>query len=95
MAYAKMYDQNNRVIGLWLDNRADAENSINVATLLTMSGAHDLAQEVLAGNTKVTPNTVDGRGGFFVFVGHAAMSEFEPRNRQQESGRKWWKFWQS
>lgn len=99
MSYTCLRDQNNRIIGLWVPNRADAENGITLATWLTMSGANNLAEAALKGETKITPNNVNNQGGYFVFVGEAARMVATPSSAPhkaigQESGQpKWWQFW--
>ena len=72
LQFSRLLDQDNNIIGIWVNNRTDAENMIGVSVWLTQLGAPDkLVQEALAGGVKIVPNNRDGRGGYFVFVGPA------------------------
>ena len=61
-------DQNGKVSGLWVKNRADAENQIYLMTLFMRGG---LSTEVISGGFRIVPNTVDSNGGYFVMPGTA------------------------
>jgi hypothetical protein len=87
MSYACLYDQDSRIIGLWVSNRSDADSGVTLATWLIIVGAGHLSQDALVGNVRITPNNVDNRGGYFVFVGEAARMRAIPRQR------RWWQFW--
>ena len=70
--FAALRDQDNNIIGIWVKNRADADSGVTLSVWLMQMGApQNLSSDALAGNVKIMPNTRDGRGGYFVFVGPA------------------------
>ncbi len=70
--FGRLFDQDKNIIGIWVKNRADADNSVGLSVWLMQLGAPErLSSEALAGNVKIVPNTRDSRGGYFVFVGPA------------------------
>lgn len=61
-------DQNGNVSGLWVKNRADAEDQVYLITLFIRGG---LSTEAIAVGHRIVSNTVDSNGGFFVMLGAA------------------------
>jgi hypothetical protein len=72
LQFARLLDQDENIIGIWVKDRADAENRVGVSVWLKQLGApQSLCGDASAGNVKILPNNQDSRGGYFVFVGPA------------------------
>lgn len=61
-------DQNGKVSGVWVKNRADADDQVYIITLFLRGG---LSTDAIAGDHRIVPNTVDSNGGYFVMLGSA------------------------
>jgi hypothetical protein len=64
--FAFVKDQNGKVSGIWVKNRADAEDQVYIMSLFVRGG---LSTDTIAGGYRIVPNTVDGNGGCFVMLG--------------------------
>jgi hypothetical protein len=61
-------DQHGKVSGVWVKNRADADDQVYIITLFLRGG---LSTNAISGGHRIVPNNVDGNGGYFVMLGTA------------------------
>lgn len=66
--FAFIKDQNGNVKGIWVKNRADADDQVYIMTLFMRGG---LSTDAITGGYRIVSNTVDSNGGYFVMLGSA------------------------
>jgi hypothetical protein len=66
--FSFIMDQNGKVSGVWVKNRADADDQVYIITLFLRGG---LSTDGIAGIHRIVPNKFDGNGGYFVMLGSA------------------------